>query len=142
MDLAQLAEQFRGRRFGELVLHHVRQKNLAETLGGLKGTTGQLPSEAAINVKSWIDEVAPMGANEAFWRRDCSEVFKEVCELARHRLSAFGIDGTDDDIFNMFQMIVLNFAYGIHRHPQSKAFIQKALGIGFLRRLISLSYYV
>jgi len=137
MDLGQLTDQFRGRRFGELVLHHVRKMALADTLAGLKGTSDQLPVDAVAELERWIDEIAPMGGREAFWQRDCGDVFQEVCERARRRLGALGVSGSDEDVFNMFQMIVLNFAYGAHRHPQSKAFIQKALGIGFFRRLFS-----
>lgn len=44
---------------------------------------------------------------------------------------------TDDKLFSMFQIIVLNFAYGAHKHPQSEAFIQQSVGIGFMRRLFS-----
>jgi hypothetical protein len=137
MDLLELTRQFRGRRFGDLVLHHVRQTNLAQTVAALTGTMAELPPKETIDVEGWIDEIAPMGADESFWRRDCSEVFRDVCELARHRFNARGIYETEDGIFNMFQIVVLNFAYGAHRSPQSKAFIQKALGMGFFQRLLS-----
>ena len=135
MDIQALAEQFRGRRFGELILHHHKKQDLPTIIAALQGTLADLPDQARARSEQWIDEIAPLGAREEFWQRDCGEAFLDICQRARSFLEALGTRPTNDDLFNMFQIITLNFAYGAHQHPQSKAFIQKAIGIGFLGRL-------
>lgn len=136
-NVVSLGQQFKGRKFGELVLHHVKAQSLHTVVAALKGTIAKLPSKAAAEVESWIDEIAWLGKNPTFWQRDCGEAFLEICGRARNKLAACGITSpTDEDLLSMFQIIVLNFAYGAHRHAGSKAFIQKSIGIGFLRRAL------
>jgi len=136
MDLEQLQQQFAGAKFGKLVLHHHRKQNLKTTVAAMMATIAELPESAKPSVESWIDEIAIYGKDENFWRRDCGEVFYEICEKARCKLEKLGVTPTDEDVFSMFQVVLLNFAYGLHQHPQSKAFVQKAIGIGFLRRVL------
>jgi hypothetical protein len=135
MDLDALRKQFRGRRFGELILHHRKETDLQSTIAALQGVTQQLPDGAQPLVESWIDEINPNARSEQFWRQDCADALATITAAAASRLRAAGMEPTTEDLFNMFQVIVLNFAYSTHRFPQSKAFIQKALGVGFLGRL-------
>lgn len=137
MDPATLSRQFAGRKFGELVLNHYERHDLAATIAAVEGLRDMLPPAARPTVPSWIDTVARQGANPEFWRRDCGEVFTEICDRARQWLAKCSVDATDDDVFMMAQIIVSNFAYGAHTNLGTKAFIQKSIGIGFLRRLLS-----
>ena len=137
IDLSDLSKQFAGRKLGELVLQYAPPQSSKFVIEALQGTINKLPSEAKTSVESWIDEISPMGKNPSFWKRDCGEAFLFICTRGRERLASLKIKDTEDDIFHMFQIIVLNFAYGCHKHPQSKAFIQKSIGIGFFRRLFS-----
>jgi hypothetical protein len=135
MDINSLSQQFTGRKFGELVLNHYKNQDLRRIVEALQGTIEELPESARPSVESWIDEIAPLGTDSSFWRRDCGEVFLEICEQARQKLSIYTVQVNDEQLLNMFNIIVLNFAYGAHKHQGTKSFIQKSIGIGFLRRL-------
>lgn len=135
MDLTALAQQFSGRKFGELVLHQCRQSNLARTIAALQGTIEELPPAARPCVESWIDKMNPAALDADFWRMDCGDVFLDVCLRARQELEGFIHHPSDDHVFNMFQIILLNFAYAAHKDPKSKAFVQKSVGVGFFGRL-------
>jgi hypothetical protein len=138
MNLVSLGQQFKGRKFGELVLRHVKAQDLQTVIAAFRGTIEKLPNGAAPEVESWIDEIAPLGKNPTFWQRDCGEALLEICGRARKKLAGCGVvSATDEDLLSMFQIIVLNFAYGAHKDSGSKAFIQKSIGIGFLRRAFS-----
>lgn len=137
MDLTSFSQQLAGRKFGELVIHHYKKQDYSTIVAALKGTIQELPEKAQQCVESWIDEIAPYGKDPSFWQRDCGELFIEICNLARQKIATYMVNVTDDHLFSMFQIIVLNFAYGAHKHPQSKAFIQKSIGVGFLRRMFS-----
>jgi hypothetical protein len=137
MKLNELGQQFKGRKFGELILHHVNAQDYETLVKAMLGTIEELPSGAETEVESWIDEIAPLGKSPAFWQRDCGQVFLTICGQARQKLANCGVKATENDLLTMFQIIVLNFAYGAHKDPESKAFIQKSVGIGFLRRIFS-----
>ncbi|MBF0229501.1 MAG: hypothetical protein HQK63_07915 [Desulfamplus sp.] len=137
MDLTSFSQQLAGRKFGELVMHHYKKQDYQTILLALEGTIQELPENARPCVESWIDEIVLYGKNPNFWQRDCGEVFTEICDLARRKLANYMVTATEDHLFSMFQIIVISFAYGAHKHPQSKAFIQQSIGVGFLRRLFS-----
>ena len=135
VDLVALAHQFSGRKFGELVLYHCKQNNLSRTIAAMQGTIAELPPATRPCVEGWIDEMNPSALNADFWRMDCRDVFLDTCVRARQELRGFIREPTDDDVFTMFQIVLLNFAYAAHRDAKSKAFIQKSVGVGFFGRL-------
>ena len=137
MDLTALAQQFSGRKFGELVLHHCKEQSLAQTVTALQGTMEELPRPARPSVEGWIDQMNPSALDREFWARDCGDVFLDVCLRARQVLKATLTQPTDEQVFSMFQIIVLNFTYAIQQDSKSKAFVQKSIGVGFISRLFS-----
>jgi hypothetical protein len=132
-----LSQQFNGRKFGDLVLHHFKKQDFPTIVAALQGTIEELPQSARPSVESWIEEMAPFGSEPSFWQKDCGEVFLEICGRAHQKLNSHAVRATDDQLLSMFNIIVLNFAYGAHKHPRTKAFIQQSIGKGFLRRLFS-----
>lgn len=92
---------------------------------------GNLPPSAKPLVEAWIDKFSAFGTDASFWRCDAGETFSFICSQSKTYLQTTGIAATNDDVFAMFQIIVLNFVYGLHRHPPSKSFIQQSLGKGF-----------
>jgi len=139
MDLEALQKQFRGSRFGNLILHHRRENDLQTTIAAVQGVTEQLPPTARPLVESWIDEMCPNSRSEQFWQQDCGEAFARITTAAAAKLRAAGVEPTTDDLFNMFQIIVLNFAYVAHRSNRSKAFIEMALWGWHPRQVLSLA---
>lgn len=135
VDIDALQKQFHGCRFGELILHHRKMTDLQTTSKAIIGIIQELPQDVQSHMESWFDEMNLNVRSEQFWQQDCGDAFAKITEVATAKLGAVGVQPTTDDLFNMFQVTVLNFAYSAHRFPQSKAFIQKSLGVGFFRRL-------
>lgn len=135
MDINSLAQQYSGRKFGELILHEYKKLDFQTVSLAVLGTIDELPESISSLMESWLDEIGQYGVDPFFWQRDCGEVFIEICDRARQNLEKNSLPVTDDHLFNMFQVIVLNFVYSLHKNPASKAFVQKSIGIGFLRRL-------
>src|SRR5690606_24308934 len=117
MDLQGLASQFTGRKFGELVLHQFKRTGKDRIAPALAGTIQQLPPAAMPLAEPWIDEITSFGTDPAFWQSDAGQTFSTICNAAKQRLSEAGITPSDDDLFTMFQIILLNFVYGLHKHP-------------------------
>jgi hypothetical protein len=135
MDLDSLRAQFHGRKLGELVFEHRKKLDLPTTIEALKGITQELPARAQPLVESWIDDMNLSARVEQFWQQDCGMALMSITTAAAAKLRGAGVEPSSNDLFNMSQIIVLNFTYASHIHPQSKAFIQKAIGLRFFRRL-------
>lgn len=136
MDIDALMRQMQGRKFGELILEHVHNLDLPTTVRALRGLTAELPPSAQSQLDDWIDEINPWALSEQFWQQDCGLALLSITNAAAQRLNSAGIAPSTEDLFNMFQIIVSNFACTCHMNRQSKAFIQKALGIGILGRML------
>jgi hypothetical protein len=139
MDLEALQKQFRGRRFGELILHHRKVNDLETTIAAVHAVTAQLPPTAQPLVESWIDEMNPQSRSEQFWQQDCGEALAAITAAARAKLRSARVEPTTDDLFNMFQIVVLSFSYATHLSNRSKAFIEKALWGWHPRQALSLA---
>jgi len=137
VDINALAQQFTGSKFGEMVLHHYKNTDLETVIAAMQGTIEELPQDARPVVEPWIDKIGAFGSDPAFWKHDCGISFKIICDTAYLVLDAQGVKVTSDLLLSMFNIIVINFAYSAHKHPQTKAFIQKSIGIGYMRRLFS-----
>jgi hypothetical protein len=132
----ELAQGFRGRKFGELVLYHVKRQSVFEISKGVAGTVSLLPKELQGVSEQWIDLNNRYAPNEEFWRSDCGDIYLSIIERARQFASRTGTQADSNTLLNLFQIVVLSFAYTAHLEPSSKAFIQKAIGTGFLRRFL------
>jgi hypothetical protein len=135
MNIKTLAVQLGGKKFGQLVLKQYSEMKLGTLIAAMRGTIENLPQRAQAYVPQWIDDASQEGIYAAFWAQDCGEALTRLSSRSKATLLNLGVDANDEDLFNMFQIIVLNSAYAAHKHPQSKAFIQKSIGIGFIRRL-------
>ena len=135
MNIRALIEQYRGRKFGELVLHDYKQLSQSVCIESLFGTVGLLPEEVQNETEIWIDEISIHGVNPSFWKQDCGETLAVITNLSKKYFEKHHINPTDEDLFNMFQITVLNFVGTCYKNEESKFFIQKAVGIGLLRRL-------
>jgi hypothetical protein len=134
VDLSSLKEQYKDRKYGELIMHLYKKQDLETTLSALMGTVEELPpnSQGLFKVQAWIDQFTVYGVEAEFWQRGCGEVFSEICSEARLKLSNQNSTVTDEDVFNMFQIINLTFVYAVHKDSELKALIRKSTGIDSL----------
>jgi hypothetical protein len=139
VKLENLKQPFKGARFGELVLQHYCQFDAQHITTAFLGTKDLLPQPVQNKLEAWIDEFGPKSRTTEFWVRDCSETLADICGAAGQQLSQSGATATDENLFNMFQLLVLNFAYSCHKHESNRMFIQKALGQGLFRRYFNLT---
>ena len=92
-----------------------------------------LPKQLQEVSEEWIDINNQHAFNENFWQTDCGDVSSVIMERAKRFSSEYGVRADDNTVLNLFQIVVLNFAYTAHCEPSSKAFIQKSAGMGIIR---------
>ena len=61
--------------------------------------------------------------NKEFWHTDTSKIFLRITEDARLVLESSGAPTDDETLFNMFQIVVLSYAYSASDQPKMRKFI-------------------
>lgn len=123
VDLDKLRIQFKGKQFSELVLYHIRRQNQTNRIKGILGTVALLPEAARDLVEGFIDRWNTRVYDQEFWRKDTADVFEEIIEDARNILRPLGLAENDKAAFNLFNIVVLNYAYNAYNQPGMREFI-------------------
>ncbi|MBI3974585.1 MAG: hypothetical protein HY332_25185 [Chloroflexi bacterium] len=80
VDLNSLRAGFAGRRYAELIQHHIRRQGTAQLYSAVNGTVDLLPPAARVLAEGFIDRWNTRVYDAAFWRSDCSDVFDQIIE--------------------------------------------------------------
>lgn len=134
MDLEKLSKQYRGAKYGQLVLKLHSAMNFSTSKEAALDLYRQLPKAAADKAEAWIDRYNRAGMKPDFWKEDCAEIFEMIIEDAR---DSFEAQLDTDDLFNLFQIINLNFVLSAHADKRFKTFIQDSIGLGILGKLFN-----
>jgi hypothetical protein len=126
IDISSLRNGFKGTQFRELVAHHLRRQSQRERARALQGTIALLPEKFRSIPEGFIDRWNARIHDPALWERDTADVFDEITADARNALRHFGHDKDDEAAFNLFNIVVMNYAYNAGLHPEMRTM----LGVG------------
>ena len=126
MNLVKIKNKFKGIQFGRLILHQQKSADMQGTKKALQDTMAELPPDVQPLLESWISEMGTNIRLGKFWRKDCDEVFDTIVKAADEKLRAAGMEPTSADLYNMFQVIVLNFVSMVPKSRKSTAMIRRA----------------
>ena len=117
--------------FGELILDHVNRKSLQQVTEELFRAIGFLPNELQQVRQNWIDLNNSYALREEFWKSDCGDVLLSIVGRAKAFSANHGINVNADDetLLDLFDIVVLTFAYTAHGDKRAKEFIQRSIGI-------------
>jgi len=136
MIIAELAQQFSGRAFGELVLEHCKKSSNTQLAAALLGSIQDLTEQSKKSVDQQMKSMNESALSGDFWRKDCGQVLLEVTAKARQHMLANEHRASDEELFNVFQTISMSFAHTCSKDKSAKAFVQKSVGVGFFGRLL------
>lgn len=123
INLSELRSGVKGRPFCELIEHHLKSQTQDQRIQGINGTIAMLPEEAQLLVEGFIDRWNLRGYDQAFWQIDAVSVLDEITEDAKTVLSEKGLYTDDEMLFNMFNIIVLSYAYSAYDQPKMREFM-------------------
>ncbi|MGD9368825.1 MAG: hypothetical protein PVH87_24190 [Desulfobacteraceae bacterium] len=123
INLSDFRAKIKGSRFFELINHHLRKQSQSKRILGLKGTIALLPENAQGLAEGFIDRWNSHIYDRDFWQRDTSDVFDEIIADARNVLRPLGLETHDEAAFNLFNIIVLNYAYSAYDQPKMQEFM-------------------
>lgn len=130
-----LLAQFEGRKFGELVLHHIKKQSFEQIVAAMQGTMEGLPQEIRNEIEGLIDNANPLAYKKEFWADDCGAILEFLSSMAAKELREKGIHVSEDNVFDLFNIFVLNFAYSAYKDQRMKKFINSSIGKGILGRI-------
>jgi hypothetical protein len=110
IDLKEFLAGISGKPYNSFIEHHLRRQSDAERKEGLQWTIQQLPPWFIPSMEHLIDEWNETGRYSEFWKTDCAIVFNHIAEHAKNLTVITGGVLDDDDLFNIFQVVTLNFA--------------------------------
>lgn len=123
INLSELRAGFSGRPFYKLVNHHLNRQGQDARVQGINGTIAMLPEEARGLVEGFINRWNLRASERAFWETDATSVFDDIIEDAKNVFSEIGLHTDDEMLFNMFNIIVLSYAYSAYDQPRMREFM-------------------
>ena len=135
VNIESLATQFEGRKFGELVLHHMKKQSFEQIATAMQSTIEGLPSSIQKEIENLIDNANSLAYKKEFWADDCGQIFKFIVSATQKELQGKGVTPTEDNLFDVFNLIVVNFAYSAYKDPKMKKFIKASIGKGIFSRI-------
>jgi hypothetical protein len=124
INLSELRAGFAGRPFSQLINHHLNRQSQGQRIQGINGSIAMLPEEARGLVEAFIDRWNLRAYDRAFWQTNTASVFDEITEDAKNVLSEVGLHADDEMLFNIFNVIVLSYAYSAYDQPKMREFMR------------------
>jgi len=110
VTLAELRQQFAGSTFKDMIQHHINRQGRSGIGEAVLATMRMMSSEEKEVGEVLIDDYNIWAYERDFWKKDCASVLDEICALGMAKLRVKGQSPTGESLFNLFQVIVLNFA--------------------------------
>ena len=131
----QLVKQFEGRKFGELVLHHMNEQPFEQIVAAMQGMMERLPAQLRNEIEGLIDNANPLSFKKEFWADDCGKILRFITSMVEKELQEKGAQPSEDNLFDVFNIIVMNFAYSAYKDQRMKKFIKSSIGKGLFGRI-------
>ncbi len=122
INIRDFREGLQGRPFRSLIQHHLNSQSPADRLKGFNATLLLLPSEVQPTVEAFIDQWNERARDRELWETDCAAIFDEIVGDARLLVRQLGVVEDDDTLFNMFQVVTLNYAYSADHERSFRQF--------------------
>ena len=127
-SIEELSKQFKGKKFGELVLRHVKKQSKSKILNAMQGLMNLLLQKTdRVEIEKIIDTYNAQAYSKVFWIEDCGDKLINISKDAKKIFTKYDIEPTDEDLINIFNIIVLNYAYSTKLQNQMKKYIKSAI---------------
>ena len=135
VSIDELAKQFEGRKFGELVLHHIDKQSFNQIVAGMLGTIKGLPASIQGEIERLIDSANSLAFEKDSGSDDCGRILRFLTSMVERELNKKGVCPSEDNLFDVFNIIVMNYAYSAHKDPRMKKFIKGCVSKGLFAKL-------
>lgn len=135
ISIDQLSKRVEGKKFGELVLHHADNQPIELIVKEMQERMGWLPAEIQSEVEGLIENANSLALKEEFWSTDCGEIVRSITSMVEKELQEKGVLFSEEDLFDMFHIIVANYACSAHNDQKMRKHIKSSVGKGLFGRI-------
>ena len=122
INLDEVKSGFLGKSYNALVQYHIKRQNAKRLAMAIEGTKEMLPSGIISHLVEFCDRWNSKAYDADFWTEDCAEVFTKIINDAAEVLLQVDIRPDDETLFNIFQLVTLNFALAASLQPKMRKF--------------------
>lgn len=132
-DIDKLKLQFKNSEFHELIEEHTNKQSKEQIVASLFETIQALPERIRPLIELFIDRWNVIAYEKSFWHLDTSDVFIAIENDAKELFQNNKVEYTDNDMFYMFQIIVLNFAHSAVEQPKMFEFMKEDVSLAAIK---------
>jgi hypothetical protein len=121
----EFRDKVRGTTYRELIEYHLRSHPPEEVRQALREVLGVLPEEGTAVASELASRWSERLSDGEIWERDCAEVAEEIAGEARRRLEDRDAPADQDVLFDLFEVVTLNYARAAHEHES----VRRAMGV-------------
>lgn len=135
--LNEFVDSCKGIFFGTLVLYHIdrNRKSIFTANSRLKNkfikdlnhSIHSLPKEIKPIIEGFIDKWNSSIKNRSYWLSDCAEIVIRIVDDAKNTLKKNKVPYNDDTLFEMLNIIILNYAYNAVYEKKMEKLIRDCL---------------
>lgn len=125
MNLNTMSKQYEGTTLGKLIRHHIDKKSTDDLGLAWVVTIERFESALHDQIDRLTINLAEFVVANNLARNDLSQTFNGLIEIIKGQLSKNGIQLADDQLFDIFNIVVLRLAHSASTRPDLK----KKLGI-------------
>ena len=119
---------YKGRQFGELVLHHTKTQTPKQINEAITALRGKVYPALVITTDKFLETVVySFATTKKFWKYDCGDTLKIYTTAAKAEADKYKIKINDDYAFDIFNLIVFSLAQRAVNEPEFKKLIKKSV---------------
>jgi len=123
IDLIKIRTGFKGKPFYQLIEYHLNKQSQDKRIQGIHGIMSMLPKELQNPMVDFIDHCNIKVYDKIFWSMDTSDVFDNITNDAKNFFSHDSSRFDDETLFNIFNIVVLTYAYSAYDQPKMQEFM-------------------
>ncbi len=123
LNLQEFETGLKGKPFYKLVQHHLRRQRQDDRIRAKQETIELLPSEVQPAIGQFMEGWNARMRDRDFWHTDAASVFSGITRDAKGFLNDLGASSDDETLFNIFNLVVLQFAAAAYDQSEVKELI-------------------
>jgi hypothetical protein len=117
MNLQEIIQQYRGATLPKLVEKQIKSLNEDTLLKAISGTYEHFPIEFRPHVDTFTLDYAQNWFGSHILTADLGDIFSKTIQDIKGMASQAGVTLNDDQVFDMFNLIVMRISYFAHSRP-------------------------
>lgn len=133
MTLNELKIQYSGRKFGELVLHHLKTQSEVQIKNAIIGLKDSVHPKLVDTTEKFLETITfGFAKSKDFWKTDCGESLMLFINTTKNEAIKNQINVDDDYAFDIFNLIVLTLAQRAQNNNEFMKHIKKSIKSNWL----------